>query len=194
MKGNWICCLLFPLAIVSGLASDLPSVVVSSSSNGTAQVSLYAKRGYHYFLYRSRDLRSVGEPIDAVLGDDAQVVLRDRYRPLLSRAFYRVKEVANQASGDVDKDGIADVDELAPSVGNEGRSSGNVWVPTLDVEPSDGLTTLAYEDFEALSVDFDSASGVGAGMTGERIIKFLVFPFHEPSPTIVFRLSVRFAG
>lgn len=177
---------LFILCWIPGLVMGQGphGVDVIATENGTMEIHVEAKEEHYYILYRGLKLEDVGEVAAMALGKDGTVTMRDRFATNAPQVFYRVREVAHQDSDDVDGDGRSDINELRENIFSPGTSNGNALNPFDKIRGRDGTYYLTAELFDDYSIQ--GGRGVTPGITGERFMKFVGLPEHDPSPAILF--------
>lgn len=161
---------------------------ISRTAAGTMACAVRGDSGYHYLLYRSPGLESLGDVVDLVWGRPGTLILKDRFRPTPNRMFYRVARVSNDASGDADGDGRSNAEEVMPDLFDPAVASGNPFNPIPEIEAVDGSNRLTRSAFMQFSI---ANHHLFEQQVGERFMKFVLY--HEVDgggPGVLFMNSV----
>ncbi len=185
-----VCC--FPI-LPEVVGDTRVPATISTSANGTMWITVNSRKDHYYVLYRSQDLTERGDVAAMAVGNDAPLVLKDRFAPIPDQVFYQVHEISYEASDDLDQDGRLDYLELRPSLFAPDLPNGNAFNPLRDLRPGEGTYFLTRERFEELSVG-PGSGGINRGLinrdlSGERFQKFVVFPNFESHAAVWFMNS-----
>lgn len=184
MKIPVVVLLLLALVPARVSAQDQPITAFAIDATGRARVTVASSADSYYVLYYREDLQAGSEaPVSMALGQDGTTTLTEQLaaRP---REHYRVAAFSRAAPGDIDRDGIDDVEEFL----NPGRLS--PFNPAAAVEPVDGTVSIPDRaTFEALSYQGVDVR-IDKHLEDLEFVKFYLLDMQTDNPKVYFMNSV----
>ncbi len=177
-----ICAILFCLAATpAGLfAQEAPILDYSVDASGRARIRVASSPDDYFVLYARRDLPSGPEAaVSMARGAEGTTTLTE---PLAAypREHYRVARFAVSDPGDIDGDGIDDLEELA----NPGRLA--PLNPAKEIAPRDGVVSIADRaTFEQLSYQGPEVL-IDRHLQDLEFVKFYLLDMNTDHPKVYF--------
>jgi hypothetical protein len=165
---------------VTASAQDVVPVAFTIDANGRVQIEVESSADFYYVLYFREDLASGSEKaVSLALGENGTITLSESLAAY-PEAHYRVAAYPVASPGDLDEDGIDDVEELA----NPGRLG--PLNPAEEIKPVDGTVTVPDRaTFEALSYEGTEVL-IDTHLEDLEFVKFYLLDANTENPKLYF--------
>jgi hypothetical protein len=161
-------------------AQNVPLLDYAVDATGRVQITVASSIGDYFVLYLREDLESgADQPVSMTLGAEGTTTLTEQLAAY-PQEHYRVARFDVAEPGDIDRDGIDDLTELA-SPGRLGPFN-----PAAAIDPVDGVVTINdRQAFEELSYQGPEVL-IDAHLRDLEFVKFYLLDMHTASHKVYF--------